>query len=134
MGRSTFGRAPARRRFARGHLALAAVSVAAITAACALAASVSASARPATPAAPIHLAPFAHFNFPTEIATTPADPYAVYVAERSGRVYIVRFGRKIRHPFLDIHKSIAIGPNSEQGLVGMTFSPKIGRASCRERV
>jgi hypothetical protein len=32
------------------------------------------------------LAPVARLSFPTYVASTPADPHAVYVTERTGRV------------------------------------------------
>lgn len=72
-----------------------------------------------------HLAvvPFAKFVFPTYVTTTPADPHAVYVLERTGRVWIVRFGHRVRRPFLDVHSDIRLAANSEQGLISLAFAP-----------
>jgi Glucose / Sorbosone dehydrogenase len=69
-----------------------------------------------------------HFDFPTYIASTPADPQAIYVLERSGRVFIVRNGHRIRRPFLDLHSDIRLAPNSEQGLLGLAFAPDYAKS------
>lgn len=66
---------------------------------------------------------FSKFVFPTSVTSTPADPAAVYVTERTGRVWIVRFGHRIKRPFLDLHKDIHLAANSEQGLISLAFSP-----------
>jgi len=69
------------------------------------------------------LVPVARLSFPTSVASTPADPHAVYVTERTGRVWIVRFGHRVRRPFLDLHRDIRIAANSEQGLLSLAFAP-----------
>jgi glucose/arabinose dehydrogenase len=93
-------------------------------AACALGVGVSANVRDAAGRArTLHLVHFARFVFPTYVAGTPADPAAVYVLERTGRIWIVRYGHRIRHPFLDLHTDIRLAPNSEQGLLSLAFAP-----------
>lgn len=76
----------------------------------------------------LHLVQFAKFDFPTNIASTPADPAAIYVLERSGRIWIVRNGHKLRRPFLDLHRKIRLAPNSEQGLLGLAFAPDYAKS------
>jgi glucose/arabinose dehydrogenase len=74
-----------------------------------------------------HLVKVGNFNFPTYVTGTPADPRAIYVLERDGRVWIVRNGHRLPHPFLDIRRYISIVPNSEQGLLNMAFTPNYAR-------
>ncbi len=74
------------------------------------------------------LAPVAHLSFPTYVASTPADPHAIYVTERSGRVLIVRGGRVVRRPFLDLRSDIRLAANSEQGLLSLAFAPDYARS------
>jgi glucose/arabinose dehydrogenase len=64
-----------------------------------------------------------HFDFPIYIAGTKADPHAIYVLERAGRIWIIRNGHRQPHPFLDISKNIRLAPKSEQGLLSMAFAP-----------
>ncbi len=63
------------------------------------------------------------FAFPTNLTGTAADPKAYYVVERAGRIWIVRNGKKVPHPFLDIHTKISIAPTSEQGMLSLAFDP-----------
>jgi glucose/arabinose dehydrogenase len=76
----------------------------------------------------VRLVTVAHFKFPTNIASTPADPNAIYVLERTGRVWIVRNGRKLSRPFLDLHKKIRLGLNTERGLLGLAFAPNYAKS------
>ncbi len=95
-----------------------------VAAACAFAIVASANVRSASGSSlGLHLAPFARFDFPTYVASTPADPAAVYVLERTGRIWIVRYGRRLPRPFLDLHRDIRLAANSEQGLLSLAFAP-----------
>ena len=76
----------------------------------------------------VQVVPFARFQFPTYIASTPADPHAVYVLERTGRIWIVRFNHRVRRPFLDLHRDIRLAANSEQGLLSMAFAPDYAKS------
>ncbi len=79
-------------------------------------------------AASVRLVTVAKFDFPTNIASTPADPGAIYVLERTGRIWIVRGGHKLGRPFLDLHRKIRLAANSEQGLLGMAFAPDYAKS------
>src|SRR5581483_12472257 len=76
----------------------------------------------------VHLVTVAHFKFPTNIAYTRADPNAIYVLERTGRIWIVRNGRELSRPFLDLHKKIRLGLNTERGLLGLAFAPDYAKS------
>lgn len=76
----------------------------------------------------VRLLHVARFHFPTYVANTPADPHAIYVVERTGRVYIVRGGHLVHRPFLDLHTQIRIATNSEQGLLSLAFAPNYARS------
>jgi glucose/arabinose dehydrogenase len=95
---------------------------------CAVAVGVAVSAHQAAGRTGLHLARLGRFLFPTDVASTPADPAAVYVLERSGRIYIVRSGRRIRPAFLDLHGDIRLATNSEQGLLGLAFAPDYAKS------
>src|ERR1700736_6015982 len=71
----------------------------------------------------LRLVKVATFEFPTYIASTKADPHAIYVLERAGLIWIVRNGHRLPHPFLDLRKNITLASNSEQGLLSMAFAP-----------
>jgi glucose/arabinose dehydrogenase len=71
----------------------------------------------------MHLTRFAKFHFVTDIESTKADPNAIYVLERTGRIWIVRGGKIVSKPFLDVSNDIALAANSEQGLLGLAFAP-----------
>jgi glucose/arabinose dehydrogenase len=76
----------------------------------------------------VRLVRFGHFVFPTYVVSTPADPAAVYVLERTGRIWIVRYGHRVRGPFLDLHTDIHLAANSEQGLLSLAFAPNYAKS------
>ncbi len=79
-------------------------------------------------AAGLRLVPFTKVDFPTYVVSTPADRTAVYVLERTGRIWVVRYGKKLKHPFLDLHRQIRLAANSEQGLISLAFSPDYAKS------
>ena len=51
----------------------------------------------------------------------PRIPELLFVVEQPGRVEVLRKGRKLRHPFLDISSRVAFG--GERGLLSIAFPP-----------
>jgi len=58
---------------------------------------------------------------PLDIAWRPDDPATVFVVEQGGQVRIVREGKVVGTPFLDIRGLVTAG--GEQGLLGLAFHP-----------
>ena len=59
------------------------------------------------------------FDQPLYVAAAPGDRRRVYVVEQGGRVRVVRGGRVLRRPFLDISRQVTAG--GEQGLLSIAF-------------
>ena len=64
---------------------------------------------------------------PVDLAWRPDDPSTLFVVEQVGRVRIIRDGRLVQRPFLDITSLVRAG--GESGLLGLAFLPsgKAGR-------
>jgi hypothetical protein len=60
-------------------------------------------------------------DFPLALATPPGDP-RLFVAEKGGRIRVVRDGAVLPVPFLDV--SGAVSEGGEQGLLGLAFHPQ----------
>jgi glucose/arabinose dehydrogenase len=58
---------------------------------------------------------------PLDIAWRPDDPATIFVAEQGGQVRIVREGKVVGTPFLDIRGLVTAA--GEQGLLGLAFHP-----------
>ena len=58
---------------------------------------------------------------PVDIAWRPDDRSTLFVVEQVGRIRIVRDGRLVERPFLDISGLVRAG--GEQGLLGLAFLP-----------
>jgi glucose/arabinose dehydrogenase len=58
---------------------------------------------------------------PVDVAWRPDDPDTIFVVEQVGRVRIVRDGRLVERPFLDISGLVRAG--GESGLLGLAFLP-----------
>lgn len=61
------------------------------------------------------------FDQPTAIAAAPGDARRLFVLEQSGRVRVVRGGRVLARPFIDLSGRISAG--GERGLLAMAFDP-----------
>lgn len=61
------------------------------------------------------------FARPTGILAAPGDARRLFVLEQGGRVRVVRGGRTLDRPFIDISGFIASG--GERGLLAMAFDP-----------
>ena len=69
----------------------------------------------------VHLLRIGSFAAPIYVAAPPGDASRVFVVERAGRIVVVRGGRKLRTPFLDIRGRVSEG--GERGLLSMAFAP-----------
>jgi hypothetical protein len=65
-----------------------------------------------------------HLEAPLFVTTPPGDP-RLFVVEQSGRIRVLRGGRVLPEPFLDLSKRIAYG--GERGLLGLAFHPAYAR-------
>jgi glucose/arabinose dehydrogenase len=66
------------------------------------------------------------FDSPVYVASTPAFPKLLFVVEQGGRVEVLRDGRRLRHPFLDISGRVSF--EGERGLLSIAFPPDYGRS------
>jgi glucose/arabinose dehydrogenase len=86
----------------------------------------SAPARPDTTvagdaAAGVKLTRIGRFEAPLYVAQPPGERRRLFVVEQGGRIRVVRDGRVLRAPFLDISSRVVAG--GEQGLLGLAFAP-----------
>ena len=77
----------------------------------------------ATPAARpgLRLKRIGTFDRPVYVTAPPGDRRRLFVVEQGGTVRVVRGGRKVRRPFLNISGRVSSG--SERGLLSMAFAP-----------
>ncbi len=61
------------------------------------------------------------FSAPVYVTSPPGDASRLFVVEQDGRVRIVRNGRTLSDPFLDIRSQVTSG--GEQGLLSIAFPP-----------
>src|SRR5580765_6545850 len=91
-------------------------------------------ARPATTSAPargaaahgVRLVRIGTFDQPLYVTAPAGDRRRVFVVEQAGRIMVVRGGRKLAQPFLDIRSQVLSG--GEQGLLSMAFAPDYARS------
>ncbi|WP_205697130.1 sorbosone dehydrogenase family protein [Conexibacter sp. SYSU D00693] len=67
----------------------------------------------------VRLARVGSFTSPLYVTAAPGDRRRVFVVEQGGRIVVVRGGRKLRTPFLDLRSRVQAG--GEQGLLGLAF-------------
>ncbi len=88
-----------------------------------------AAARPSQAAEPaatgVRLLRLGTFQSPTYLASPPGDTRRRFVVERAGRIVVVRDGRKLRTPFLNIPGRVQ--NSGESGLLSMAFHPGYAR-------
>ncbi|MDQ3758579.1 MAG: PQQ-dependent sugar dehydrogenase [Actinomycetota bacterium] len=71
---------------------------------------------------PVKVTPYGGaFQEPLYVTHAPGNPNLVFVVEKGGTVEVVRNGRQLSEPFLDI--SNLISKNGEQGLLSIAFPP-----------
>jgi glucose/arabinose dehydrogenase len=78
---------------------------------------------PATRAAAVRLRlrRIGTFSSPLYVISPPGDRSRIFVVEQGGRIQVVRNGRRLPQPFLDISGEVVSG--GEQGLLSMAFAP-----------
>jgi glucose/arabinose dehydrogenase len=69
----------------------------------------------------VRLVRIGRFNAPLFVTAPRGDRKVQFVVEQGGRIMVVRNGRKLGTPFLDISSQVTSG--GEQGLLSMAFAP-----------
>ncbi len=65
------------------------------------------------------------FDSPVHVVAPPGDSHRLFVVEQGGTVRVVRDGRVLPEPFLDVSADTSGG--GEQGLLSLAFSPDYAR-------
>jgi len=72
------------------------------------------------------------FDEPVHVASPPADPSTQAVVERYGRIVLVRRGRVLRRPLIDLRRRVLVeDPRQtvdQRGLLSMAFAPDYARS------
>jgi hypothetical protein len=66
------------------------------------------------------------FDEPVYVTAAPGDRRRLFVVERTGRIHVVRDGRRLATPFLDLSR-VANHSGFENGLLSMAFAPDYAR-------
>jgi glucose/arabinose dehydrogenase len=66
------------------------------------------------------------FDEPVYVTGAPGFPKLLFVVEQAGRVEVLRGGRRVSHPFLDISGLVQSG--GERGLLSIAFPPDYARS------
>jgi glucose/arabinose dehydrogenase len=66
------------------------------------------------------------FDTPLYVTAPPADRRRIFVVGQTGRIDVVRGGRKLATPFLDLRGKVIAG--GEQGLLGLAFAPDYAKS------
>jgi glucose/arabinose dehydrogenase len=69
----------------------------------------------------VRLTQIASLNAPLDLAARPGEPDALYVAEKGGRVRVIRNGNVEGGSVFDLSGEVSTG--GEQGLLGLAFNP-----------
>jgi glucose/arabinose dehydrogenase len=77
-------------------------------------------AAPAARAA-VRLTRVGDFDGPVYVTQAPGDPSRLFIVEQAGRIRVIRNGRTLPAPFLDVSGRITSG--GEQGLLSVAFAP-----------
>jgi glucose/arabinose dehydrogenase len=87
------------------------------------AASTSTPAKTATAAAAtgVKLVGVGSFHAPLYVTAPPADRRRIFVVEQGGTIRVIRGGKRLARPFLDIRSLVTAG--GEQGLLSLAFAP-----------
>jgi glucose/arabinose dehydrogenase len=77
-------------------------------------------------AAAVHLVRVGTFDSPTYVTAPPHDTRRLMVVQQGGKVRVLRGGKLLAQPFLDLTSRVVSG--GEQGLLGMAFSPDYAKS------
>ena len=69
----------------------------------------------------VRLVPIGRFDQPLYVTSPPGDTRRQFVVEQGGRIFVIRGGRRLDRPFLDIRGQVLSG--GEQGLLSLAFAP-----------
>ena len=69
----------------------------------------------------VRLVRIGRFQAPVFVTAPRREPRVQFVVEQAGRIMVVRDGRTLAQPFLDISSQVTSG--GEQGLLSMAFAP-----------
>jgi glucose/arabinose dehydrogenase len=61
------------------------------------------------------------FDAPVYVTAPPGDKARIFVVEQGGKIRVVKAGKKLKTPFLDVSGQITSG--GERGLLSMAFAP-----------
>ena len=73
----------------------------------------------------VRLAKVGEFASPLFVTAPPGDRRRIFVVGQGGRIRVVKGGRRLRRPFLDVSAQIVAG--GEQGLLGLAFARDYAR-------
>ncbi len=73
----------------------------------------------------LRLVSLGRFADPVYVTAPSADRSRVFVVEQGGAIRVVRGGRRLRRPFLDLRGRVTAG--GEQGLLSLAFAPDYAR-------
>jgi glucose/arabinose dehydrogenase len=74
----------------------------------------------------VRLVKVGDFAAPLYVTAPPGDRRRIFVVEQAGRIMVVRGGRKLAQPFLDIRSKVTSG--GEQGLLSLAFAPDYAKS------
>jgi glucose/arabinose dehydrogenase len=74
----------------------------------------------------VRLVKVGSFESPVYVTAPPGDRRRVFVVEQAGRIRVIRGGKVLDSPFLDIRSLVTGG--GEQGLLSMAFAPDYARS------
>jgi glucose/arabinose dehydrogenase len=77
-------------------------------------------------AAAVHLVRVGTFDAPTYVTAPPHDSRRVMVVQQGGKIRVLRGGKLLARPFLDLTSRVVSG--GEQGLLGMAFAPDYAKS------
>jgi glucose/arabinose dehydrogenase len=74
----------------------------------------------------VHLVKLGDFQQPLYVAQPPGDPHHLFVVEQTGRIQVLRDGRPLPRPFLDLSSQVSCC--GEQGLLSVAFAPDYAKS------